>query len=148
MNACNIVHSHRISGFDVTCLRLSSFLHTLSQGPPFPSVSLSLSVALYVFLVFTLCHDFFSVALCLSYFTPTPQSTAGDYDQANTRETLENLVSLHDIVVFSATYCPFSLAAKRTLAAQGVPFQVPEGVPCLTIQFCQIGLPIQYTDTA
>ena len=46
MNACNIVHSHRISGFDVTCLRLSSFLHTLSQGPPFPSVSLSLSVAL------------------------------------------------------------------------------------------------------
>jgi glutaredoxin 3 len=52
--------------------------------------------------------------------------SAGNYDQAATRTTLEKLVADDDVVIFSATYCPFSLAAKRTLAGQGVDFQAYE----------------------
>lgn len=48
---------------------------------------------------------------------------AGDYDQVVVQATLQEILAEDDVVVFSATYCPFSLAAKRTLADQGVSFQ-------------------------
>ena len=47
MNVCNILHSHRISCFDVTCLRLSSYI-------------------LYVFL----CVYILSVHACICIDTP------------------------------------------------------------------------------
>lgn len=52
--------------------------------------------------------------------------SAGDYDQSAIRETLSTLVAADDVVVFSASYCPFSLAAKRSLAAKGVSFKAYE----------------------
>lgn len=52
--------------------------------------------------------------------------SAGNYDREVVRSTLASLVGEDAVVVFSATYCPFSLAAKRTLAAQGVQFKVIE----------------------
>ena len=48
---------------------------------------------------------------------------AGDYDQVVVQATLQEILAKDDVVVFSATYCPFSLAVKRTLADQGVSFQ-------------------------
>lgn len=52
--------------------------------------------------------------------------SAGEYDRATTRETLTRLIAQDEVVVFSATYCPFSLAAKRTLDDQGVEFRTVE----------------------
>ena len=40
--------------------------------------------------------------------------SAGNYDREVVRSTLASLVGEDAVVVFSATYCPFSLAAKRT----------------------------------
>ena len=51
---------------------------------------------------------------------------AGDYDRAKTRTTLDAILAGDDVVVFSATYCPFSLAAKKTLEGEGVPFRSVE----------------------
>ena len=39
---------------------------------------------------------------------------------------VEKLIASDDVVVFSATYCPFSAAAKRALTAEGVPFTAVE----------------------
>jgi glutaredoxin 3 len=39
---------------------------------------------------------------------------------------VERIIASDDVVVFSATYCPFSAAAKRALAAEGVPFTAVE----------------------
>ena len=52
--------------------------------------------------------------------------SAGDYDEAQIRATLERMVAADDIVIISATYCPFSMAAKRVLEAKGVSFQAYE----------------------
>ena len=51
---------------------------------------------------------------------------AGDYDRAVAQATLREILAKDDVVLFSATYCPFSLAAKRTLADQGIAFQTIE----------------------
>ena len=51
---------------------------------------------------------------------------AGEYDVAKTRETLRQLLASDDVVIFSATYCPFSLAAKRTLQDLGIPYHAFE----------------------
>ena len=51
---------------------------------------------------------------------------AGSYDRAKTRATLDAMLDRDVVVIFSATYCPFSLAAKKTLEGQGVPFQAYE----------------------
>ena len=51
---------------------------------------------------------------------------AGDYDRAKTRTTLDAILAGDDVVIFSATYCPFSLAAKKTLEGEGVPFRAVE----------------------
>eukprot|EP00242_Pyramimonas_sp_CCMP2087_P010420 CAMPEP_0198218856 /NCGR_PEP_ID=MMETSP1445-20131203/71497_1 /TAXON_ID=36898 /ORGANISM="Pyramimonas sp., Strain CCMP2087" /LENGTH=158 /DNA_ID=CAMNT_0043896079 /DNA_START=211 /DNA_END=687 /DNA_ORIENTATION=- len=54
------------------------------------------------------------------------EKSAGEYDAAAVSSKLADLLAGDDIVVFSATYCPFSLAAKRALAAEGVAFKVYE----------------------
>ena len=51
---------------------------------------------------------------------------AGSYDRAKTRATVDAMLGRDNVVIFSATYCPFSLAAKKTLEGQGVPFQAYE----------------------
>jgi glutaredoxin 3 len=50
---------------------------------------------------------------------------AGAYDVAATRAELDALLA-DDVVLFSATYCPFSARAKYELAQQCVPFTVHE----------------------
>lgn len=51
---------------------------------------------------------------------------AGNYDQPKVRAELLSLIHDHDVVVFSATYCPFSFAVKQTIAAEGLPFTAVE----------------------
>jgi glutaredoxin 3 len=51
---------------------------------------------------------------------------AGNYDQPKVRAELLSIIHDHDVVVFSATYCPFSFAVKQVLAAEGLPFTAVE----------------------
>ena len=53
-------------------------------------------------------------------------ASAGDYDVAATQEELRRLIDSDGVVLFSATYCPFSAQVKRDLAAQRVPYTVYE----------------------
>ena len=48
------------------------------------------------------------------------------YDPAARLAEVERLIASDDVVVFSATYCPFSAAAKAALRAEGVPFTAVE----------------------
>jgi glutaredoxin 3 len=51
---------------------------------------------------------------------------AGNYDQPKVRAELLSLIHDHDVVVISATYCPFSFAVKQALAAEGLLFTAVE----------------------
>jgi glutaredoxin 3 len=51
---------------------------------------------------------------------------AGDYDAAAASAELDALIAADDVVLFSATYCPFSARAKAELRAQRVPFVTHE----------------------
>ncbi|KAJ1463575.1 thioredoxin-like protein [Pelagophyceae sp. CCMP2097] len=51
---------------------------------------------------------------------------AGDYDIQATRAKLEEMIVASDVVIFSATYCPFSRAAKSALTAKNVAFTAYE----------------------
>ncbi len=53
------------------------------------------------------------------------RATAGAYDEAAVRQELDALLA-DDVVLFSATYCPFSARAKAELAAQRVPYTLHE----------------------
>lgn len=48
------------------------------------------------------------------------------YDPEESVATVKRLIASDDVVVFSATYCPFSAAAKAALRAEGVPFTAIE----------------------
>jgi len=52
--------------------------------------------------------------------------SAGSYDVAATRAELEALIAADGVVLFSATYCPFSARAKAELRANAVPFTAHE----------------------
>ena len=49
-----------------------------------------------------------------------------EFDLDASVAAVEKLIASDDVVVFSATYCPFSAAAKRALTAEGVPFTAVE----------------------
>ena len=49
-----------------------------------------------------------------------------EFDLDASKAAVEKLIASDDVVVFSATYCPFSAAAKRALTAEGVPFTAVE----------------------
>ena len=49
-----------------------------------------------------------------------------EYDLDTSVEEVKRLIASDDVVVFSATYCPFSAAAKAALRAEGVPFKAIE----------------------
>ena len=49
-----------------------------------------------------------------------------EFDLEKSAAAVERIIASDDVVVFSATYCPFSAAAKRALAAEGVPFTAVE----------------------
>jgi len=51
---------------------------------------------------------------------------AGKYDQPKVRAELHSIIHDHDVVVFSATYCPFSFAVKQVLTSEGLPFTAVE----------------------
>jgi glutaredoxin 3 len=51
---------------------------------------------------------------------------AGEYDAPAASAALDALIAADDVVLFSATYCPFSAKAKAELRAQGLPFAVHE----------------------
>mmetsp|Transcript_57771 Transcript_57771/g.130903 ORF Transcript_57771/g.130903 Transcript_57771/m.130903 type:complete len:229 (-) Transcript_57771:62-748(-) len=46
--------------------------------------------------------------------------SAGSYDREAVRAELLAIIEGNDVVMFSATYCPFSFAAKRALEAEGI----------------------------
>uniref|UniRef100_A0A7S0SZ88 Glutaredoxin domain-containing protein n=1 Tax=Mantoniella antarctica TaxID=81844 RepID=A0A7S0SZ88_9CHLO len=48
------------------------------------------------------------------------------YDPEASVAAVKVLIASDDVVVFSATYCPFSAAAKAALRAEGVPFTAVE----------------------
>lgn len=48
------------------------------------------------------------------------------YDPEESVAAVQRLIASDDVVVFSATYCPFSAAAKAALRAEGVPFTAVE----------------------
>lgn len=48
------------------------------------------------------------------------------YDPEASVAEVKRLIASDDVVVFSATYCPFSAAAKAALRAEGVPFTAIE----------------------
>jgi glutaredoxin 3 len=48
------------------------------------------------------------------------------YDAEKSLATVRSLIASDDVVVFSATYCPFSAAAKAALRAEGVRFSAYE----------------------
>lgn len=52
--------------------------------------------------------------------------SAGAYDKAAVSAELARLVASSDVVIFSATYCPFSYAAKRVLEAEGLDYKAVE----------------------
>lgn len=52
--------------------------------------------------------------------------TGGEYDVDESVKTVQALIASDDVVIFSATYCPFSAAAKSALKAEGVPFTAVE----------------------
>ena len=54
------------------------------------------------------------------------QRSAGDYDHAATRAELVSLIAADGVVVFSATYCPFSYRVKYELRQASIPFTVHE----------------------
>ena len=56
----------------------------------------------------------------------TKQMAGGEYDPVAAKAMLAELVANDDVVVFSATYCPFSAAAKAALRTEGVPFVAHE----------------------
>lgn len=59
--------------------------------------------------------------------TRITQLLAGpSYDPATSLATVQKLIASDDVVVFSATYCPFSAAAKAALTDAGVPFTAVE----------------------
>ena len=49
-----------------------------------------------------------------------------EFDLDASKAAVEKLIASDDVVVFSATYCPFSAAAKKALTAEGVPFTAVE----------------------
>ena len=49
-----------------------------------------------------------------------------EFDLETSAAAVERIIASDDMVVFSATYCPFSAAAKQALAAEGVPFTAVE----------------------
>lgn len=49
-----------------------------------------------------------------------------EFDLDASSAAVAALIASDDVVVFSATYCPFSAAAKQALAAEGVPFTAVE----------------------
>ena len=49
-----------------------------------------------------------------------------EFDLDASSAAVAALIASDDVVVFSATYCPFSAAAKRALTAEGVPFTAVE----------------------
>ena len=49
-----------------------------------------------------------------------------DFNLEASETRVRELIASDDVVVFSATYCPFSAAAKAALRAEGVPFTAVE----------------------
>ena len=54
------------------------------------------------------------------------QQSARAYDVAATRAELDALIAADGVVIFSATYCPFSARAKAELNALSIPFTAHE----------------------
>lgn len=54
------------------------------------------------------------------------QRSAGDYDHVAVRAELEALIDADGVVLFSATYCPFSWRVKYELQTAGIPFTAHE----------------------
>jgi glutaredoxin 3 len=54
------------------------------------------------------------------------QRSAGAYDAAATRLELEALIASDGVVIFSATYCPFSYRAKAELNSLSIPYTAYE----------------------
>ena len=52
--------------------------------------------------------------------------TAGDYDREAASAELAQRIASDDVVVFSATYCPFSATVKRELTSRCIPFTAYE----------------------
>ena len=52
--------------------------------------------------------------------------TAGDYDAVAAAAELDAAIASDDIVVFSATYCPFSARVKQDLADRCIPYTAVE----------------------
>ena len=147
MNACNLVHSHRISCFDVTCLRLSSFMHTLTLGPPFPPVSLSLSVALSRSLsLFVTMSSLWLFVFLTSH--PPPKVLLATMIRP-IRGRLSKVWCLCTTLLFSPRRtAPLVLLRSARSRLKASLFRYQKGVPSWTMQFCQISLSMQYTDTA
>jgi len=49
-----------------------------------------------------------------------------EFDVEVSKSAVQKWIASDDVVVFSATYCPFSAAAKQALKAEGVPFTAVE----------------------